>query len=230
MKVTRSIRDVYEEGIASVTELARFTDDILRPIGVRHKWHYESRVKSLDSFALKIESGRISDPPRLEDWFAAMLVVPNKSNIRTAVDLLSGDEVRLIVESRRPPDEAATTKPPDSFRFDDLRLYVRHSQPSGLPPRPFLDRQFEIQIKTFLQYAWGIATHDKIYKADRLSWGAERIAFQTKATLEHVEASIANLDALELASPAPNFAAYSRRNEFVDFIKGQWEVDRLPPI
>jgi hypothetical protein len=49
---------------------------------------------------------------------------------------------------------------------------------------------FEFQIKTFLQHAWGIATHDLIYKPDLVSWGTSRVAFQVKAMLENAELSI----------------------------------------
>ena len=50
---------------------------------------------------------------------------------------------------------------------------------------------FEVQIKTILQHAWSIATHDLIYKTDTVSWPKERIAFQVKAMLEHAEIAIA---------------------------------------
>jgi hypothetical protein len=228
MKVTKSIRELYENSLADVRALAKYTDDLLRPIAVGRRWHYESRIKTLESFALKLESGRIDEPSKLEDWFGATFVVPNQDNVKEAVGLLGDNAVRINVKYRRPPTDSATTKPPDSFRFDDLRLYVQHQQPTGLPTRDFLNRHFELQVKTFLQYAWGIATHDKIYKAEQISWGAERIAFQTKATLEHVEASIANLEVLERANEAPSYEAYARRNSFAAFIRGTWEADRLP--
>ena len=47
-----------------------------------------------------------------------------------------------------------------------------------------------MQVKTFLQHAWGIATHDLIYKTDDVSWSRQRIAYQIKAMLEHAEMSI----------------------------------------
>src|SRR4029077_4245942 len=57
--------------------------------------------------------------------------------------------------------------------------------PSGL--HGFL---FEVQVKTFLQHAWGIATHDLVYKANEVSWATSRVAFQVKAMLENAELSI----------------------------------------
>lgn len=59
---------------------------------------------------------------------------------------------------------------------------------------------FEIQVKTFLQHAWGIATHDLIYKTNEANWGSCRVAYQVKAMLENAEISISEAKKLTSCS------------------------------
>ncbi len=47
-----------------------------------------------------------------------------------------------------------------------------------------------------MQHAWGLATHDLIYKADEINWPKERIAFQIKAMLEQAEVTISGVNNL----------------------------------
>jgi hypothetical protein len=90
----------------------------------------------------------------------------------------------------RPKDDVVTHMPASQFEFDDLRLYVQRP-PHERGQHADLDHLvFEAQIKTVLQHAWSLATHDLIYKTDDVSWSKERIAFQIKAMLEHAEISI----------------------------------------
>src|SRR5207247_360952 len=96
----------------------------------------------------------------------------------------------FTVNERRPRQRDRTHKAPHAFPFDDLRLYVRVPNTPASPPTDLVGILFEVQIKTFLQHAWSIATHDLLYKADDANWNKERIAYQIKAMLEHAEISI----------------------------------------
>jgi hypothetical protein len=152
------------------------------------RWHYESRVKTMESFALKIESGRFSPPDQLEDFFACTLVVENATSIAEAERRI---RTRFPTDpQRRPPDDRKTAKRADSFPFDDLRLYPKWSAAPSRPDVSIEGLRFEVQVKTFLQHAWAIATHELVYKADDISWAKRRIAYQIKAMLEHAEVSI----------------------------------------
>ena len=72
MKISASIRNIHEDQKAVDGRMAG-----LKKI----RWHYESRVKELTSFALKIETGRVQTPAALEDFFACTLVVANATEI-----------------------------------------------------------------------------------------------------------------------------------------------------
>jgi hypothetical protein len=66
MKVPASVRQLHEDQKSISDRLKATVDERIR--GIKNaRWHYESRVKELPSFALKIESGRFNDPRMLED-------------------------------------------------------------------------------------------------------------------------------------------------------------------
>jgi ppGpp synthetase/RelA/SpoT-type nucleotidyltranferase len=225
MKVPATIRRVFEDQQAINIRLKAQIDPLIE--GAKDKrWHYESRVKTLQSFALKLESGRVLQPAQLEDFFAATLVVRNVSEVASAEQL-----ARKIfdVQQRRPPDPEKTHKAPDAFPFDDLRLYLKLRADPALPPSDLVGVVFELQIKTFLQHAWGIATHDLVYKTDEVSWSKERIAYQTKAMLEHAEISIQEAERLALS---PALAKQDRQSAelqtLIALLKEQWEPAELP--
>ena len=141
-------------------------------------WFYRDRVKTLESFTLKVETGRFPDYARMEDFFACTVIVPTFSQLDDAIGMIE-DLFELV--RRHPEGDAETHKGASNFTFDDLRLYVQRRAAANLPPSELDGIIFEIQIKTILQYAWGIATHDLIYKTDEVSWPKERIAYQVKA-------------------------------------------------
>ena len=227
MKIPGSIRALHESLQDELRFLEDYTDEKLRRFVSARRWFYESRVKSVESFALKVETGRVESPAAMEDLFGATIVVQNHSQVDSAVELLQS-EVGLSVVYRRPENSRVTKKLSSSFQFDDLRLYVRHPQPAGIRPRVELDRVFEIQVKTLLQHAWGTATHDAIYKAPVVSWGRERVGFQARAILEHVENAIAVLDSYENVISFPAYPPYSLQNDVLSLISAKWPPDRLP--
>jgi ppGpp synthetase/RelA/SpoT-type nucleotidyltranferase len=225
MKVPASIRRLYEDQKGVNDRLQRAVDE--RITGLKNpRWHYESRVKELPSFALKVESGRFSDPRALEDFFACTIVVANATEIDKAERLVRDN---FTVGRRRPRHADQTHKAPDAFPFDDLRLYVTLPEDPALPPTELTGVVFEIQIKTFLQHAWSIATHDLVYKTDDLNWSTQRIAYQIKAMLEHAEVSIQEAERLAtsniLAKEDRQTAAIKKG---IALVKSQWTKDELP--
>ena len=226
MKVPGSIRAIYETRQPIYAHLKERADDAFRELK-KPRWHYESRVKASESFALKIETGRVDDPPNLEDFFACTLVVENVLAIAEAESLIVRRFPEKIV--RRPASDAKTSKNAECFPFDDLRLYPKWSSGASRPDGEIEGLQFEVQIKTFLQHAWGIATHDLVYKSNEISWAKRRIAYQIKAMLEHAEISIAEAQALSssvLLKKVDNRTA--ELQEISKFLYEKFDSNKLP--
>ena len=225
MKILQSISKVYNEQRPFADKLKSQVDEKILA-KKRDTWHYYGRVKSEESFALKLETGRVKNPKQLEDFFACTLVVENVNEIKNAITFI--DSI-FEIKGRRPPNDNFTHKESSSFAFDDLRLYVSLKKIEYLPSGLLSDLKFEVQIKTFLQHAWSIATHDLIYKSDAVSWSKERVAFQIKAMLEQAEISISGADALsklpELAKQ--NYESKSL-NEAKAFLISVFPAESLP--
>jgi hypothetical protein len=192
VKIAGSVRAAYAEARELRVALKARVDNAIKTRKM-DRWHYESRIKTEESFALKLETGRVHRPLLMEDLFACTLVVENHASVAAARALV--DEL-FSVRYRRPSKAGSTHKEPSDFPFDDLRLYVTWRETSAEPRTAFGGLVFELQIKTFLQHAWSIATHDLVYKTDDPSWPRARVAYQVKAMLEHAEVSIAQANSL----------------------------------
>jgi ppGpp synthetase/RelA/SpoT-type nucleotidyltranferase len=221
MKVPNSVsavyNDIFPRAVQLQEEMTRIMPSIKHP-----SWHYFSRIKSEESFALKLETGRVEKIKELNDFFACTLVVKNKGEIQ---DALRRIRTHFNIIKRKPREDNFTHKESSSFEFDDLRLYVSIKPPDYLPPSPINDFVFEIQVKTFLEHAWSIATHDLIYKSDSISWPKERVAFQVKAMLELAEASI---NSVETLSQSPELAKQNRKTQALNRLK-DYLVAAFPP-
>ncbi len=166
MKIPQSIRSIYEDLELSYSKLKKLIDYEFKNT-LPQEWHYISRLKRTESFALKIESGRYRSIDIFDDFFACTIVVENISKIKTARRFV---KKRFEQSYQRPKSDDFTHKNPDSFPFDDLRMYMKWKDNIGSKPTGLEGLLFEVQIKTFLQHAWAIATHDLVYKSDEKNW------------------------------------------------------------
>lgn len=226
MKISKTLRDIYEENLNRYKDLPSEVKAVFQADLELAGWFYMHRLKKLESFALKVETGRVSDPRNMEDYFGCTIIVPTLEHIIEAEELVAR---HYDVDERRPANNEITSKAASDFRFDDVRLYVsrrpslsgRNSHLEGL--------KFEIQIKTALQHAWSVATHGLIYKSDRISWPMERIAYQVKAMLEHAEIAISEAESL---SSADGVNKDNKQNASIKTtilcIRKYWNEDLLP--
>lgn len=225
MKINSSIRALYQE----LYEIHRLLEARVKEAfegKKRKQWFFLHRIKEEESFALKLETGRVADPRAMEDFFACTLVVENRSSISEALKVI---EDICDTVSRRPPEDGKTHKSPDEFCFDDLRLYVKLKASDQLPPTRLDDIVFEIQIKTFLQHAWSIATHDLVYKGQNVDWGRARVAYQIKAMLEHAEISVERVDAIaESSLLAVTDEKIRKLRAAINWLRETWEKEWLP--
>jgi hypothetical protein len=215
VKIPQSMRVLYNDLYPKYKALKEIVDALV--VGKKEaRWHYESRVKGEESLLL-------TEP---EDFFACTLVVENHSRIADAeAAVLSW----FSLHQRRPPSPTATHLAPYSFDFDDLRLYVKWKDSPADKPTGFHDFLFEVQIKTFLQHAWGIATHDFVYKAEEIDWSTSRIAYQVKAMLENAELSIGSAKKLTDSEMLKKVdKASTSLTLTITAIKSRWKEANLP--
>lgn len=225
MKVPTNLRTTYQQQIELNEAVRERAEGIIKDFLQPH-WHYEGRLKELESFALKIQSGRVPNPAALEDFFACTIVVRNALEIPAAECLV---QKHLSVLERRPPEPNKTHKSADAFPFDDLRIYATLKKSELTPATDLDDVKFEIQIKTFLQHAWSIATHDLLYKSSDVRWPKARIAFQIKAMLEHAELAIQEAGPLSTASlVAKTDERTAAVAAIIDEVSKRWPPERLP--
>ncbi|MGV9007957.1 MAG: hypothetical protein ACOH1H_14605 [Brevundimonas sp.] len=225
MKVRAALRESWTSQKAGFDELSRLADNTFRQECSQRRWHYEARVKVLDSYTMKIETGRVAGVDQLEDFFGCTIVVQNSSQIAAALALV---ETVCDVVYRKPPLPSETHSAPSDFSFDDLRLYARLKPAPGARPSLADGLVFEIQLKTFLMHAWAIATHDLLYKSDQLSWARERIAFQVRAMLEHAEITIQQADQLATADQLAREDKETRELKALMAVLDTWPAEQLP--
>ena len=225
MKIPGSIRALYKSNLEEYQKLKAVVDALFSA-KKRERWHYESRIKAAQSFALKVESGRGFRGDTLEDLFACTLVVENSTALEEA-ELLVREN--FVIEDRRPPSTTDTRVHPETFRFEDIRLYARSVTLDDLRPRGFENCVFEIQLKTFLQHAWTIATHDLVYKSGDRRWGRSRIAFQVKAMLEQAETAIGAAAVEEVVALVDRpYRPYKEVSSVVAALEARWPGESLP--
>ena len=223
MKIPASISAVYRSQHELNLLLQSKVELILKDICLeRRSWQYLLRLKEPESFAQKLETGRVPRPAALEDFLGATLIVENRSEIAEARKIV---DRHFSVKYRRPKTDTETTKAPDAFPFDDLRLYVRLRRPREGEAEPIQAVIFEIQIRTLLQHAWTVATHKLVYKGGTVSWSRSRVAHQVKAMLEQAEMALEAIDRLESPMTDLNTRA---RSSAVGLLSKVWPEERLP--
>lgn len=225
MKVAPAIRQIYDELFPPFQKLKANIDTLIQ--GKKEPgWHYISRLKEIQSFAQKLETGRFLEPKKPEDFLGCTIVVNNQNSIALAEDFVRS---LFNVVERRPRVSGETPHRPSSFEFDELRLYCVLKEDPSRKPTGGEGFKFEIQLKTFLSHAWGVATHDLIYKGDSIDWTTNRIAYQVKAMLEHAEVSIATakeIAKLPITKKEDNYTKDMR--EMIEWLHETWEAAHLP--
>ena len=114
------------------------------------------------------------------------------------------------------------------------RRVQQYAQDGIIPKPPHTGKEyenltFEIQIKTFLEHAWSIATHDFQYKSNEISWAKARLVSQLKAMLDNIELSI--LESTHLAKSGymdKGNNEYDKLNSTIKFYAENWGEDKLP--
>ncbi|MBF4622918.1 hypothetical protein [Clavibacter sp. VKM Ac-2872] len=226
MKIVQSLRKSFDDQLELQQLVEARAKTIIEAV-IPATWHYEGRIKLLESFALKVETGKF-DPLDLPDFFACTIVVPTMADLAGAEKKVEGLFEKV---SRKPLTDKEALSDAFSFPFDHTRLYCRIRVAPGMETAPINAVQFEVQIKTYLQHAWSIATHDLTYKSNTVSWGTQRVAAQVRATLEAAEVSI--VEAVKLTETGNRFLAREdpltiELSEIIKVLSREFSEQELP--
>jgi ppGpp synthetase/RelA/SpoT-type nucleotidyltranferase len=209
-----SVRRAYEEEVALIEPLRKFAGSRLRIIAADRSWLFDDRVKSPESCLSKLEAG-FPSLREMHDVYAAMLVVPTLNQLDAASE--------AVLRAFNGQVKATRTDEPSSFVYDDLHVIATlrgRISPRAVPHPAVLDRRFEIQIHTGVQYAWWRATHDGIYKGSPGlggdSWAVRRASGQARASLELIDGVLADF------AKAAQLQRHASRGVEPDVAIGEW--------
>jgi ppGpp synthetase/RelA/SpoT-type nucleotidyltranferase len=178
----------YQEYKPFVEEVAKRVKSTLINFCEGKGYAFTSRIKSVESLAEKIETGRFKKWIDLDDLFACTVIISTLSHEQ---------EVRKFCKNTfniiRTVKRGQNKKPPDTFRFDSTRIYAQLKKVDETNADNILSIYsiiFEIQVKSAFEHAWSVSTHDLVYKHSEIDWRRLRLASQIKATVEQLDTLI----------------------------------------
>jgi ppGpp synthetase/RelA/SpoT-type nucleotidyltranferase len=143
---------------------------------------YAGRIKSLESLAEKIETGRYAKWSDLDDLFACCIIVPTLKHEPAVLGFLRQAFVEIGTRSRKD-----AKKPPDAFRFEATRFTgALRPTKAAETSSPLYTTKFEIQVRTAFEHACAVTTH-AVYKGSAIDWKARRLAAHLKAAVEQLD-------------------------------------------
>lgn len=225
MPVPSRVEQAYSEARPAIEAVSKYVSSTIRPWCDRNDFLFSGRLKTLDSLAEKLESGRYERWSALDDLYGCSIVVPTAAREDIVLDFLR--RVFEEVELRR---RNSTKKAPEIFRFDSTRFIGRLRVTDGLDLPPGVSSvRFEVQVPSAFEHAWAVVTHDLVYKSPDMDWRKARLAAQLKAGVEQIELIIAgfeaNLDFVAQSSHPDTDA----KQEIIDVFQGLMADETVSP-
>jgi ppGpp synthetase/RelA/SpoT-type nucleotidyltranferase len=178
----------YLEYLPFVEQVANRVKDTIINFCEENGYASTYRIKTKESLAEKIETGRFKKWSDLDDLFGCTVIIPTLYK-ETNVIQFCKNTFEVVKTIKRGQNK----KSPDTFRFDTTRIYARLKRPEdaiGNKQLNIFDITFEIQIKSAFEHAWTVSTHELVYKSSTIDWKRLRLAAQIKATVEQLDTLI----------------------------------------
>jgi ppGpp synthetase/RelA/SpoT-type nucleotidyltranferase len=175
----------YQEYFPFINDVSIRVKETLINFCEKNGYAFISRIKTIESLAEKIETGRFRKWSDLDDLFACTVIIPTLSHEDEVIKFCK-NTFNIIKIIKRGQNK----KPPDTFRFDSTRIYALLKSPDAANSDNILniyDIKFEIQVKSAFEHAWAVSTHDLVYKNSEVDWRRLRLASQIKATVEQLD-------------------------------------------
>jgi ppGpp synthetase/RelA/SpoT-type nucleotidyltranferase len=187
MKYPSILDRQYQQCLPFVEEVAKRVKSTLVNFCDKEGYAFTSRIKTIESLAEKIETGRFKRWSDLDDLFACTVIIPRLSQEQDVIDFC-----RNSFNVTKTLKRGQAKKSPEVFRFDSTRISgkLRSTDTSLDPTFNIFNIGFEIQIKSAFEHAWAVSTHDLVYKSSEIDWKKLRLAAQIKSTVEQLDTLI----------------------------------------
>jgi ppGpp synthetase/RelA/SpoT-type nucleotidyltranferase len=226
VNIPQSLISLYAELTPALKVVEESVNQALNGYARERLLPFISRIKTIESAAEKIETGRYRSFEEIDDLVAFTLVVPSLKHEEEAT---SHCESLFTITSKR--DRTSSKKPPDLFRFDATRLYGHLQKPDGIDSSggfTIYDIIFEIQIRTAFEHAWIVSTHPLTYKTDTVDWKRFRLAAQLKASAEQLDLAIDSFEVLASTMAESPWPEIQQKIQIIKLIKDLVHDDVIP--
>jgi ppGpp synthetase/RelA/SpoT-type nucleotidyltranferase len=215
----------YNEYKPFVEEVAKRGKETLLNFCDHQGYAFTSRIKSIESVAEKIETGRFEKWSDLDDLFACTIIIPTLSHEEEAIKFCKN-----TFEIVRTVKRGQNKKPPDTFRFDSTRVYARLKHYENLATNTLNIYQitFEIQIKSAFEHAWSVSTHDLVYKNSEVDYKKMRLASQIKATVEQLDMLILAFEKTSEFIQDNDYGEIKFKRYISNEIGKLFDIDKIP--
>ncbi len=187
----------------------------------------QTRPKSVASFGekaiLKKRVGRYADPVnRMTDLCGGRIIVPTRTEVEIISDFLKSN---FEIDSENSVDVSQRLKPTE-FGYRGVHYIIQFRRgvfpAEGINvkiPEAVFGKKAEVQVKTILEHAWGVFTHDRAYKgAFKIPQKWEREMAALAAILEDADKSFARVED-GLKRYAASYGAYMSEEQMREGIQ-----------
>ncbi|NER99724.1 MAG: hypothetical protein F6J86_38940 [Symploca sp. SIO1B1] len=217
----------YQEYRPFVEEVARRVKDTILNFCENNGYAASYRIKTIESLAEKIETGRFKQWSDIDDLFACTVIIPTLHQEQQVTKFCQNtfEIIRVIKRGQN-------KKAPDSFRFDSTRLYARLKrveQANGEQILSIFDIKFEIQIKSAFEHAWSVSTHELVYKNHEIDWKKLRLAAQVKATVEQLDMLILAFEQVSPSIQGSDYPEIKKKRKIATITQQLFDQGKIPP-
>lgn len=214
----------YAHFLPHVKFVAKQVGDTLRRYCAEKSFIFDERIKTLESLAEKIETGRFQSWEKLDDLYACTVAVPLPGDEEAVLNFVDRTFVRSDLKKR-----LSANKAPDVFRFDSTRFVGTLKLPPDQDGDTIVSTiRFEIQVKTLFEMAWSRTTHALAYKSSTVDWKTLRLAASLKASVEQMDLLLTGFESMaEVVEEAP-WRDIGRKKQLQEYFDTKIEANAIP--
>lgn len=225
MKYPSILDRQYQQYLPLVEEVAKRVKSTLVNFCDKEGYAFTSRIKTIESLAEKIETGRFKKWSDLDDLFACTVIIPRLSQEQEVIDFCQ-KSFNVTKTLKR----GQAKKAPDVFRFDSTRLSakLKNIDPSLDQTLNIFNVFFEIQIKRAFEHAWAVSTHDLVYKSSEIDWKKLRLAAQIKSTVEQLDTLILAFEEVSAVIQESPYPELKKKIQIAKLTQQLFEQKKIP--